>query len=55
MTNQDDKWIEIFFERFFDENIADNDLEKCLIFKNEHIPEKTLPIHQSKICKNIIV
>ena len=54
MTNQDDKWIEIFFERFFDENIADNDLEKCLIFKNEHIPEKLYQYTKAKYAKTLL-
>ncbi len=54
MENEDDKWIEIFFEKFFDENTLGIELEKCLEFKNEHIPPKLYQYTKAKYAKGLL-
>ena len=54
MTNKDDKWIEIFFENFFDESATDERLIKCLNFKNEKMPNQLYQYTKTKYAKDLL-
>ena len=54
METEDDTWIEIFFEKFFDENTLGIELEKCLQFKNEHIPPQLYQYTKAKHAKGLL-
>ena len=55
METEDDKWIKKFFERFFDETIPVHELENCLIYKNEHMPDQLFQYTKSKHAKSLLI
>ena len=54
MTNIDEIWIENFFENFYKTDTSETEIEECLKYKNNHMPQYLYQYTKAKYAKSLL-